>query len=162
MDGCKDRKLEIVFFDDIFGSVMKLIDFDTKLQKEIEYHLQTEEDLSNNITDYNDDTIKLRDSYDEIINFINKERKRLENIEIYKDNKALLNTTIELFNLYQLELSKAVPVLIEIIEAEDVNEKDIDRLNEYYPQMNKNLDVILNNFYSQAEDYANKYDIGLE
>lgn len=162
LDGCKDKEPEIVFFDKIFGSAMVLIDLDNKLQEELAYHLQTEEGLNEDISDYNEDSSKLKESYKNIINYINTELKRLEQITIFENNTKIYEAAIQLFKIYSLELTKAIPIVIEIIEKEEPEEDDSEKLNHYYPQMQKKLDTELDNFYEKVHEYANKYNIETE
>lgn len=161
MDGCKQQP-EFIFLDKIFIPAMELIDLDYKLQEELEYHLLAEENLEDNIDDYNCDTTGLKNSFSEIIGFINIQQDSLKELEVYDGNVNLYNAAIKLFSVFKKELDTAIPELISIIESEEMNDEITKKLNNYYPQLQINLDTALNSFYFHLEEYANKYDISLE
>lgn len=159
--GCKGEEPEVVFFDKIFVTAMSLVDLDDKLQQEIEYHLIAEENLNEDLDDYSDDTSIVENCYKSLVEFIDTEKKNINEIEVFEDNNKLQLAIIELFDTYYKELTTSIPLLINLIKSEDISDTGTEQLNSIYPSLQSNLDMALNKFYVTVEEYAYKYNIDL-
>ena len=147
----------IELFEMLLFPIQKLIEMDNEMDKELSKYLIKEEE--NKYVDYITNTKEIRSLQHKVYNYISSLIGNFAKIPENNTEFSFINSYKNTVKIFEQHYSKFYSKIISLIEKEELNDYEKSYFNNNFHKSNDKIDKSISDFYTNAENYAEKYDI---
>jgi len=170
MEGCVSNNEEAIdYFDNIYLPIQEVVGLDNAFQDDLQSQLietnQTDSSAqvdSLSEEEYINSVQRIEESLAALKRGIKRGVKEIPTIEVYNNETAIKLRAEHLLDSYSKVVNSDFTEMLSIIKKDSISEADNKRFNMLLKQSSEILDTSLDDFYDQALEYGDRYEIDLE